>query len=266
MLDRFLDWIVVALPLAMGIMGTLVGIRLARGAKDESHKRWWWAIVALGVVCGALVFWQQERTRKAHEQELGSQRNDIKGLEDRFNGRLDQLEAKLAQPEQKRAVQQVRKDMQYDPIVLHRMSNAELKAAENALSKEMIGFENDRDKHFQSTIQNSRLQLARAKDEETRNQINQEISRQSYTDYVDTQSQFRQNYLHRADAVRDELLFRLRKTPEQAEKDVLATLDPMTRMLHDPLALSRALSGTMNGPHAISDAAQYLDSLARLLN
>jgi len=81
MLDKILDFVVVALPLAMGIMGTFVGIKLAKDPRDTTHKPWWWAIIVAGVVCGLLIYWQQERGRFAHSKEivqLNTSINDVK--------------------------------------------------------------------------------------------------------------------------------------------------------------------------------------------
>jgi hypothetical protein len=91
------------------------------------------------------------------------------------------------------------------------------------------------------------------------------MARANTAAFQDQESEFRKTYLNRVLAVRDELLFRLRKTPEQSEKDSLSTMTPFVQMEHSSLPIARALGGRLIGPQPISDAAMYLDGLVRLL-
>lgn len=154
----------------------------------------------------------------------------------------------------------------YDPITLHTMSNEQLKDAEKQLSSEMIDLENELNKKSRERGLAYMAKLSATTNTEEQTRLHQEYANEQMQEYQDEESEFRKNYLDRASAVRDELLFRLRKTPDQSEKDVLAAFPSLAQRLIGELPLSRALSGKLNGPHSISDAALYLDALARLMN
>jgi hypothetical protein len=79
-LDQYLDAVAVLSPVAIALMSVLVGIKLARNPQDQSHKRWWLAIMCLGVICSGATLWQQKRARKAHSDEVGHLNDSIKDL------------------------------------------------------------------------------------------------------------------------------------------------------------------------------------------
>jgi hypothetical protein len=141
----------------------------------------------------------------------------------------------------------------YDPARLRQMSNEELKEIEKKLADEMRDYQSAYDKKdselFSKLRPNSPQTLAQI------TQLGNEF-----------RGGFYQNYLGRALAVRDEFLWRLGKTPEQADKDVLAELPPILRMMQGPVGLSRAFGGVLAGGHPVSDAGEFLDALARRLH
>jgi hypothetical protein len=77
---------------------------------------------------------------------------------------------------------------------------------------------------------------------------------------------FHKTFFGKGCAIRDEFLWRLGKKPEQAEKDAIASLPPMLQITHGSLPISRALAGDVAGPNPVSDAADFLDGLARQLH
>jgi len=265
MFDRILDATVVLLPLAMGVLGTFVGIKLAKNPQDKSHRPWWALIIVLGIVSGAATLWQQGRARKTHSNELTSQNKRVDTLETNINKRFDALEANAKTPEQKKAVTQVKKEFMYDPVFLHRMTNVQIKEAENKLSTEMVDLENQQDKMWEDITTRHIFKARNATNAEQRDKLDQEYMHESTVARNDYDTDFRKNYLNRANAVKEELLFRLRKTPEQAERDAISGLPTMVQMTHSGMSISRALGGSLVGPHPVSDAALYLDGLARQL-
>src|SRR5260370_40783646 len=85
MLDRILDGIVVLSPLAIALMSVLVGMKLAKNPTEQTHKRWWWGIVALGLICTGVTLWQQERSRRAHSAEAEGQHQALEKLQAKFD-------------------------------------------------------------------------------------------------------------------------------------------------------------------------------------
>jgi hypothetical protein len=133
--------------------------------------------------------------------------------------------------------------IRYEPYQLHQMSTEELKKAEKILAEEL--------RNYQSTFDTKLIATQSGKD----------LLKLS----MDFSSVFDKQYRDKACAVRDEILWRVKKTPAEVDQDIEKSYDafpPVFRM-HAPL--SRALSGVIAGPHPVRDAADYLDALTRYL-
>jgi hypothetical protein len=147
------------------------------------------------------------------------------------------------------------------------MSKQELVEATTKLTGEMVDFENKRDQEIEA-FYTEKMKIHREPDAEKRAKLDMDIEGQWLKDNSNFQSEYRKNYLNRASALRDELLFRLRMTPEQSERAVEEHLPSTSQFLGGPMLggpISRALAGALVGPHPIADAAMYLEGLARLL-
>jgi hypothetical protein len=152
---------------------------------------------------------------------------------------------------------------QYDPAFLSRLSKQQLIEVTKQLTDEMIDFDNSRTKAFLNLV--TEWDDKKLKNPEQKDKIDLEMSIAMTNAHSDIRSEFRKRYLDKACAVRDEMLLRIRKTPEQAEQEVMANLSPTERAMMPSFPLSRALMGEFVGDHPIPDAAAYLNGLGRLL-
>jgi hypothetical protein len=138
----------------------------------------------------------------------------------------------------------------YDSARLHQMSNDELREAEKELAAKM--------REYQAEYNNRRPGVPPKKDSE-----------KAWSEIIqfgnDFRSGFYRDYLGKAVAVRDEILWRLKESPEEAERGALAGLPLVLQSAHRGIPLSRALAGYIVGPEPVSDAAEFLDSLGRQL-
>ena len=76
MLDTVLDWVVILVPSALGVVCAMQALR---PPKVENHKRWFVFFIAAGVLGSAAVLWQQVRSANQAEvqrKELQSQINE----------------------------------------------------------------------------------------------------------------------------------------------------------------------------------------------
>lgn len=136
----------------------------------------------------------------------------------------------------------------YEPHKLRFMSAADLKAAEKKLSDKM------RD-------------LQREHDNKARKAVDPKLQK-SYADLAvlddDLRSEFYRNYQGPASALNSEFLLRLDiRTTREAEKQAI---DPQLRIAWGATDFSRALGGQINGPFPVSQCADYLDGLSRMLH
>jgi len=92
MLDSILDLVSVVSPVAIALMSALVGIKLAKNPHDQSHKGWWYAIVGLGLICSVGTYWQQERSRKAHSEEIKVHAEELKNQKQATDGLQSSLD------------------------------------------------------------------------------------------------------------------------------------------------------------------------------
>jgi hypothetical protein len=75
MLDTFLAWSIILLPIILSVAGVVVSIT----APQSHHKKFWYSgLVTTGVLLSVLTWWQQERSQGIHDLE-------IKGLKDQLN-------------------------------------------------------------------------------------------------------------------------------------------------------------------------------------
>jgi hypothetical protein len=256
-------WVLSHIPVGgfstlLAVLGAIVSILEFKG-----WKRWFFAFIFLLLGAGEwTVLIRNDNAMRKTETARQNQEQKFQAL---VMTKLDQI-VNSPPKEQKQVAIQVKKDLLYDPSVLRRMSAAQLKDAEVKLSAEMVDFESKRDNEEQQRSISAMNKIGGIPDSDERQKASLELLRETTAASNVEAADFRKEYLNRASALRDEILFRLRKTPEQSEEEVLSSLPPMVRMLHSSMPISRALGGVLNGPHAISDAALYLDAIARALN
>jgi hypothetical protein len=139
----------------------------------------------------------------------------------------------------------------YDPSILHQVSNADLKQSEKKLADRMRDYQTDYSTTSTPLFLNAKTPADFAEVVRVGNNFRNGFHKEYYGD---------------ACAIRDEFIWRLKKMPEQAEKDVVVNLPLIDQTTFDAVSMSRALSGDLNGPRPVSDAADFLDGLARQLN
>jgi hypothetical protein len=147
-------------------------------------------------------------------------------------------------------------DTSYDPGRLRQISIKELKHREHELSDEMRVLQSKYDRSFADLmIANDKI-IVVTKREETMKKLGLEF-----------RTEFYKHYMGRASAIREELMWRLGKTPEQVQKDMEKAQSsfgsPWGNM--QPM-LPRAFLGILAGASPVSDAATYLDLLADQLH
>ena len=108
-----IDFLVLALPIAIAVASVLVGIKLAKG---ESHRFWWLTILIAGIGTSVLTGISQSHARSEHHAEIKEQRDAVEGLkiiiqtnEIKNAGELGYMKAKLEDSE--------RLNQQYAPAI-----------------------------------------------------------------------------------------------------------------------------------------------------
>jgi hypothetical protein len=208
-----------------------------------------------------------------HHAEIGQQQDDMQTLRaqnksdldafsKRTDDRLNSLIDASCSAEQKMAATQIKKELQYDPVVLHRMPREQLAEVTKTLTSEMIDFEDQHRKSYNALQEQWTSRMRYEPDAEKQTALFTEQYLAMENDRTSFVGDFRKSYVGRANAVHDELLFRLRLTPEQAQERVVAILaaSPFERF-----TMSLALKGNLSGPRPIGDSAEYLQALSRML-
>jgi len=251
--------------MAIAVVGIIMSYKQP---EKKNHAFTTTVLIVSGLIGTGIMSLARIRADAAHNAEVSQQRQDMTNLRvqnksdlDAFSKRVDdRLNAIIDNSksvDQKKAATQIKKELLYDPLILHRMTREQIVQATSQLTAGMVAVEQKYDEQMVHGYNGAAL----SSNDDRINRLNK------LTDVrAEYETEFRNNYLNRACAVRDELLFRLRKTPEQSEKDVIASMNPMNQMLHANLPISRALGGTLVGPRPLSDAALYLDTIARQLN
>lgn len=144
----------------------------------------------------------------------------------------------------------------YEPHRLRFMSAADLKAAERKLSDKMRDLQREHDNKARKAV----VPITTTKDPK-------QLQR-SYADLAvlddDLRSEFYRKYQGPASALNSEFLVRLDiRTTQEAEKQAI---DPQLRIAWGATDFSRALGGQINGPFPVSQCADYLDGLSRMLH
>jgi hypothetical protein len=263
MLDRIIDAVAVLSPLAIAIMSVLVGIKLARNPQDQSHRRWWWGIIGLGVICTGVTLWQQERSRQAHIDEVNRSNNAVNGIKadlqkseldrvadtNRLQGKLDVFTQfapaifKLAQATE----ENTRKT--YEAKML---SNKDLYDATMDVVKKMREFGQRRQLESvqQMNADRAAMQTATTEAEKTKVWTNQ--SNGMIAAHYQKVAEFRTSILPDAVYVRNELL--RRKIPE-----------PLSNPMRPASMVQMVFTGSLAGPYPEFDAADYLEQMAKQL-
>lgn len=78
MTDSMLEWTVVILPTALGILGLLFTLKVPR---EATHRNWRYALLAAGIAISILTYLQQARSRESHALELKEQRQSVEKLQ-----------------------------------------------------------------------------------------------------------------------------------------------------------------------------------------
>jgi hypothetical protein len=224
MLDMVLDAVALLSPLAIAIMSVAVGIKLARDPQGQSHKYWWRGIIALGIVCSGVTLWQQDRSRRAHTDEVRTLNNSITTLQTNFNAAEIQHTAETKYLEGKVDV-----FSQFAPAVVKLAEATELTSrktyeAKMLSNKELYDATMDvvkkmRDFGLKIKMYNVQHPLTRTlapgETDAERQRAYEEQSRQFYNNYYQREAEFRSTILQDAVYVRNELL--RRKVPESSK-------------------------------------------------
>jgi hypothetical protein len=141
----------------------------------------------------------------------------------------------------------------YEPHKLRFMSAADLKAAEKKLSDKMRDLQREHDNKASKAV----TEITSTKDADQ--------SQKAYAVLDDNlRSEFYKKYQGPASAINSEFLSRLDiRTTAEAEKQAI---EPQLRIAWGSTDFSRALGGQINGPDPVSQCADYLDGLSRMLH
>jgi len=150
---------------------------------------------------------------------------------------------------------------QGDLAFVHEMSKPQITEATGKLAKEMVDFETKHRADHEATESEWSLKMRMEPDPRKVIQLAEQMHLALDASYAKFLADYRKDYRGKAIAVRNELLFRLRLTPEQADRRVTESLPPSPFSRH----LAMALDGMLSGPSPIADAALYLETLAGLV-
>jgi hypothetical protein len=266
---EFVDFLVVVLPTVIAVLSVQVSIKLTKG---ESHKVWWGFTIFLGIGASVLTWFSQATARKQHSAESDAQKQEQTKLRDKLDqsllsqehikGQLDSFAIVLgtikstnanSSGDTRQLADLLQKMVKPVPVnsVLDAMTNQQLQDSVLALVKQM----RETDSQFE-----------RAKREMTDRQWQADLAITDKTQftavrdknwteiqqtYATQDNEFRQKYLGRAIAARDQMLKRI-------PPDKIPNVNPM----HGPSSLD---FGHLLGATTVGRVADYLEQLALAL-
>jgi len=267
MLDSLLDSAVVLLPIALSTVGVIVSIKIPK----EKHRIWWIvSFIAFGVILSVLTYIQQSRTRTEYNRqqvEQAKQQKDLKDMleksgialtqsrlaQEYMKGQLDSLSllaGKISQSVSDPGIKQVAgaiEKLVQSNVQTIVASNKQICSNTFNLAKRMQKFEQERMSKSSRRMEQEWNAMRTAKTDEEKHHIWNQYIAQSIQNSANEQYEFRTTLLGEAIYLKDELLKRLPSEPQPSRMEAIA------------------FEGSLAGPYPVSNAAVYLEKLARKL-
>jgi len=255
-MDSFLNILSVLIPFVLSVLGAIMSTIETK----PKLKKWIWILfLSVGIAGSAVTYWQQSSERISHDNEVKGFKESLSALqiqlqvnEVRSASDLSYLKGQLdtfIKIGSKQFTQLEKIDTSITEAIkkkTEQFTNEQLSNAAISLAEKMRNFEMQNQQERTDREKKWRILPKATKEEETKRFQERLAEEDKYmAKYV---AEFKNRFLGEAVYLKDELLKRLPQEPKPKQFQVVA------------------FDGYLVGPYPVSEAANYLELLARKLS